>query len=340
MKRCNALSGLALLSALVLFPGSGHAGVESILGKWVAKAETPNGPLEVEIELKLDGNQLIGTMGAFQGSVPLSNIKFEEPILTVEAALGALNFRLSGTLKDGKFAGEWVQVGGEMKGTWSAERKAEPTAVTSESDVTGEWDSVAVTPNGDLKLRLDLKKEGEKLGGTISSEMGSLSLKTASFKDNNLQFEIEVEATTYRVEAALKEGRLSGKWSQLGSTDTGAWSATRKASAAAPAPAPSQAFASLAGGWNSIAVLPDGTNFPLAVTFIQEGETITGSIAGPDGNINVQNGKFTSNTLTFEIELMGAKYRVEATLANGKLTGKWSAPQGTDSGAWTAERKP
>jgi hypothetical protein len=332
------VSVLVVLSTLVLLSGSSLAGVEDILGKWIVKAETPNGPLELEFELKLEGTKLVGSVGAFQGSVPLSGIRFEDPNLTAEAVIAGATFRLTGALKDGKFTGEWQQIKIESKGTWSAERK--PVAMTASSGVAGEWESVAVTPNGELKMKLDLKQVGEKLEGTLASEMGSINLKDASFKDNNLKFDIEVQATTFRVEAALKDGRFTGKWTQVGTGDTGAWSASRKAPAAPAASSTAPAAMLLDGAWNSVAVLPDGTNFPLAVTFKQEGDTVTGHVVGPDGNIAVRNGKYAGGKLAFEIEVMGSMYRVEAENVSGKLTGKWVAVKGTDSGAWSAERKP
>src|SRR5262245_10879263 len=84
-------------------------GVEDILGKWIAKAQTPNGPLEMEFELKMEGNQLLGS--GFQGSFPLNGLKFEDPNLSLEMSLGGMNFRLTGLLKEGRFSGKWEQVG-------------------------------------------------------------------------------------------------------------------------------------------------------------------------------------------------------------------------------------
>ncbi len=115
---------LAVLALMLFFaarPGVG--GVEDILGKWVAKAQTPHGPLEMEFELKMEGNQLLGSAAAFQGSFPLSGLKFEDPNLSLEMNFAGTNFKLTGLLKEGRFSGKWEQVGTEVQGTWTAERK-------------------------------------------------------------------------------------------------------------------------------------------------------------------------------------------------------------------------
>src|SRR5438034_4300894 len=254
MKRIPMLALVALI--LSVTPSNIYAGAENILGKWVAKAVTPNGPIELELEVKIEGNQLVGTMAGFQGSVPLSNLKFENPDLSLEATLAGATFKLTGMLKDGKFAGNYEQVGADLKGTWTAERKDPPVPAAGPGEIAGAWTSVAVTPNGDLTATLDLKHEGDKVTGSVSSETGALPIQAASYKENRLQFDVEFGGNRYRIGAVLKDGKLFGQWSSVGGSDSGAWSATRKvvlSTYTAPA-----AAASLDGTWNSVAATPDG----------------------------------------------------------------------------------
>ena len=333
---------LAVLALMLFFaarPGVG--GVEDILGKWVAKAQTPHGPLEMEFELKMEGNQLLGSAAAFQGSFPLSGLKFEDPNLSLEMNFAGTNFKLTGLLKEGRFSGKWEQVGTEVQGTWTAERKG-PTATTAAAGgISGVWSSVAVTSQGELLLSLDLKQDGEKLTGTVSSELGSLPIQAATFKDDTLQFDIDMNGTIYRTSAVLKDDKFSGRWVNVGTNDGGPWSATRKAAAPSVAPAaPSvAAFGSppLQGSWNAVAVTPDGTR-PFQLVLKQSGDIISGNIVTPEGNIPVKKAAFANNVLTLEIEYGGGSYRIEASLANGKLAGKWSSASGAESGAWSAER--
>jgi hypothetical protein len=326
---------LAILALMLFFaarPGVG--GVEDILGKWVAKAQTPNGPLEMEFELKMEGNQLLGSAAAFQGSFPLNGLKFEDPNLSLEMNLGGMNFKLTGLLKEGRFSGKWEQVGTEVQGTWTAERKVTTAATPTAGGIAGAWSSVAVTSQGELLFSLDLKQDGETITGTVSSELGALPIQAATFKSDTLQFDIDLNGTIYRTNAVLKDDKLSGRWVHVGTNDGGAWSAIRKAAA------PSVQTASsvpLQGTWNAVAVTPEGTR-SFQVVLKQSGDVISGNIVTPEGNIPIQKATFANNALTLEIEYGGGSYRIEASLANGKLAGKWSSASGSETGAWSAER--
>jgi hypothetical protein len=339
----SRIARISILFVPLALPLRGFAGVESILGKWLAKAETPGGTVELEIELRQEGTQLVGTAAMFQSPVPLKDLVFEEPNLAVQLTAGGLTFKLKGMIKDGKFSGTYEQVGGDLKGPWSMERKAESAAA---GGISGAWDAVAVTTGGDLQTVMDVKLDGQKVTGTVASAMGSVPIKegTGSYKDGVLQYDIEFGGNTYRIEAALVEGKFTGKWSTVGGTDTGVWTATRKAAAPA-APAARLAAASttalpLEGRWTSVAITPSGPiNFEAKVA--QSGETVTGEIITPDGNsIPIKNGKFANNSLTFEIDLGGSVFRMEATMTGGKLAGKWAAIGGTDTGEWSATKKP
>jgi hypothetical protein len=344
MRKKLSLAVLSLLLACGFAAEPGLAGIESILGKWLIKAETPNGPIEVEFEMRQEGNQLVGTAAMMQGTIPLSAIKYEEPNLTVELSLGGSNYRLLGTLKDGKFTGTWEQVGGDMKGTWSAERKAGGAlaAPAGAAGIAGTWNSISVTPNGDLALTLELRQEGDKINGTLSSDMGSVPIQAVSYKENKLQFDVDLGGTVYRVEGIHKENKVEGKWYPAAGGEGGSWNATRKAATPAPpgTPAPAVAASSvIEGTWNTVAVSPDG-NLSFQSVFKLVGGALSGQLVTPDGTIPVQKLSFSDNRLSFEVDYMGGTYRIEGVLANGKLTGRWSAVTGSETGTWSAERKP
>jgi hypothetical protein len=289
----------------------------------------------MEFELKMEGNQLLGSAAAFQGSFPLNGLKFEDPNLSLEMNLGGMNFRLTGLLKEGRFSGKWEQVGTDVQGTWTAERKSTATTADTAGSITGIWSSIAVTSQGELLLTLDLKQDGEKLTGTVSSELGALPIQAATFKGEMLQFDLDLNGTIYRTNAVLKDDKFAGRWVNVGTNDGGAWSATRKAAA------PSAATASslpLQGTWNAVAVTPEG-NRPFQLVLNQSGDVISGNIVTPEGNIPIKKAAFAGNMLTLEIEYSGGSYRIEASLANGKLAGKWSSASGSESGAWSAEHK-
>ncbi len=337
MKRESLIVSCLLCMGLALTGAPARAGIENIIGKWNAKAVTPNGPIELELEIKAEGTELVGTLAGFQGTVPLSNLKFEDPNLSLEVTLAGSTFKLIGILKDGKFDGKYEQVGTDFKGAWTAERKVASAPAMTASSISGSWNSIAVTPNGDLAMRLDLKQDAETLTGTLGSEMGTIPIQAASFKENKLQFNVDIGGTMYRVEANLADDKFSGQWSAVGGTDTGAWNATRKL--ASPVPAVASSATNLDGVWTSTAATPDGNSIIFDLELKQAGDSLTGNAIAPEGKIPLQKGSFTKNVLSFEIEYAGATYRIQAELASGKLTGKWSALNSPDTGAWSAARK-
>ena len=268
-------------------------------------------------------------------------VKFSAPDLSAELARADGTFKLSASSKDGKFTGTYEQIDGDERGTWTAVRATQtapaPDGATPAAGISGTWDSLAVTPGGDMTAALELKQEAEKVTGEIRSDMGNLPILAASFKDNRLQFDLDLGGNLYRVKAELKDGKLVGGWSPAEGGEGGAWSATRKDSRPPVAAAVSAAPA-IAGSWDAMASSPMG-ELRFVVEIKQSGETLSCTIVTPDGSIPTQKPAFTNGKLTFEVEYMGGTYQIEGALANDKMTGKWSSLDGTESGPFTAERK-
>ncbi len=333
--------GIAVIG-LVLFLASGGTAAsltaaDDIVGKWQVKAETPNGPFDLAFEFRPEAGKISGTATAPQGSGTFSTVKFESPSFSAELQIGDESYRLTATMKDGKLAGAWEQIGGDAKGTWTAERVGQTSSSAPGSGISGVWDSLATTPNGDMSATIELKQDGEKVTGEIRSDMGSLPIQAASFKEGKLQFDIELGGGTYRVQAALKDGKLDGGWAPAEGGDGGSWTANRKAASAATVPAKAAGNA-IVGLWNAVASTPDG-DMSFQIEIKQAGDSLSGAFLTPDGNLPLPKLTFENDKLSFEVEYMGGNYRIELILANEKLTGKWSAISGSESGAFVAERR-
>ncbi len=327
--RCAAV--FAFIAALTIMPAAG--GVDPILGKWIGKADTPNGLMDLELVFTQAGDQLQGSVLLMQSQVPLRAIKFEDPQVSLEISFGGADYKLMATAKDGKLKGTWEQIGGDLKGTFAAERQS--TAPSQVVGISGDWNLVAQTPNGEMPATLTLKQENGQLIGLIASERGSLPLLNTSFKESKLQFDVEMGGATYRLEGLFDENRLSGKWTPVGGGEGGTWNAKRKL----PAP-PASAGAtplSLDGDWNSVAVTPNG-ELPMKLSLKQDGGNITGNLSTPDGSVPIQKASYSQNKLSFEVTHESNIYIVEATLVEGKFQGQWKVSDGSESGAWKAER--
>jgi hypothetical protein len=195
---------------------------------------------------------------------------------------------------------------------------------------------VAVTPGGDLKAVLDVKQDAASLTGSLSFETGTAPVTAVTFKDGKFHFEVDLGGTVYAVNAELQGSALKGKWSPVAGGEGGDWSATRKGTEPAAAAAPVQE--SLAGTLDATAESPDG-NLSVQMQLQQTGESISGQLVAADGSIAIQKPTFAAGKLSFEVEYMGGTYRIELALEGAKMTGKWTAVGGTDTGKFYAQKK-
>jgi hypothetical protein len=64
-------SGAFVLVCLVLaYPATGSADTGSVAGKWLARAETPQGPLDLTFDLRIEGDRLFISLNAEVDGVP------------------------------------------------------------------------------------------------------------------------------------------------------------------------------------------------------------------------------------------------------------------------------
>jgi hypothetical protein len=76
------------LIAFVMTVGMATAALAAdVTGKWVGSVDTPNGPIELTYELKVDGETLTGTVASAMGSLPISNGKIAGDTLTYDVDL-------------------------------------------------------------------------------------------------------------------------------------------------------------------------------------------------------------------------------------------------------------
>ncbi len=88
---------------------------------------------------------------------------------------------------------------------------------------------------------------------------------------------------------------------------------------------PAHAANPVTGTWTGDMKTPDGQGFSLTFTFTQDGDKLTGSIAGPQGDpIAIADGKVTGDKITFNVSFNGATIHHEGTLDGDeiKLTSK------------------
>lgn len=66
-------------------------------------------------------------------------------------------------------------------------------------------------------------------------------------------------------------------------------------------------FAGIDGHWKGSLLAPDGNEYPLDYTFKTDGNKLTGSGQSPNGAVNISDGKISSDSLSFAIDVGGVK---------------------------------
>jgi hypothetical protein len=77
--------------------------------------------------------------------------------------------------------------------------------------------------------------------------------------------------------------------------------------------------ANVTGTWSATVDSPNGS-FPITFTFTQDGNTLTGSVQGPQGDpMPITNGKIDGDTFTFDVEFNGTVIHHECTVDGDQI---------------------
>ena len=168
------------------------------------------------------------------------------------------------------------------------------TTTAAAADVLGTWDATVTTAQGQsIPSQIKLKKEADKIVGTIGSQMGEMPVE-AEVKGKTLSIWFNFQgqggqATSIELAGTVEGDTVKGTMA-VGGQPGGEFIATRaKTATAATAPAakdqPAAAKTDLTGTWNVTVELPNMTANP-TIVLKQESEKITGDY------VSAQYGKF------------------------------------------------
>ena len=109
------------------------------------------------------------------------------------------------------------------------EKPKDPPATPDTSSVAGRWDMWVTTDQGNMGSTLDLKLDGKKVAGTITSERGTSPIE-GEFAEGKLTFWLTMQGSSGSMQitfaGAMKEdGSLSGTLDAQGYQIP--WTATR-----------------------------------------------------------------------------------------------------------------
>jgi hypothetical protein len=190
-----------LLFAVVLLAGAHSVVAQTDLtGDWNVAFETPQGPTNVRVNIKQDGDKVAGLfktpMGElpFDGTVSGDDLKFEFPYMVQGQAITiSVTGKVDGSTIAGKAIygsfgeGDWKATrveGDSSAGSGSVPSADSPSAApvapavgpagSSRDSFGGTWDVVVKTGAAEFPLTASLSITGEQVSGTFASQMGSI----------------------------------------------------------------------------------------------------------------------------------------------------------------------
>jgi len=111
-----------------------------------------------------------------------------------------------------------------------AQEAPKPDAKPADVNVTGVWDMSVETPNGTIENVATLKQEGEKLTGTLSSQMGEIAME-GTVVGNEIKWVLNIDMGGQQVAIAFAgkvEGEAMAGVFEMGGMGTAAWNAKKR----------------------------------------------------------------------------------------------------------------
>ncbi len=289
------------------------------LGDWNLKVMTDDGQtLASVLKISQDDGKLKGVFVGMDGT----EVKADE----IAVKGDDLNFKVTldfqGTELIAKFA--LKQEGSNLKGTVEYDLGGQ----TGTLDVTGgraaagagkidegTWDLEIQTDDGQtLKAALNLKKDGDKLGGTFVGVDGTeVKVDEAAVKDGELAVKVTVDFQGSELVAKFKLKAVDAGAKGTVDYDLGGQTGTLDVIAKRPA-----SDNKLAGKWDVEVTTDDGQSLKSSVKIDVDGDKLKGVATTPDGKeVKLEDGKIAGEEVTFSI-----KVDFEGTALVAKFKGK------------------
>ncbi|HKE58270.1 MAG TPA: hypothetical protein VKB46_16270 [Pyrinomonadaceae bacterium] len=235
----NVLFLTTLLSISVALGNSSFSGVQgqgngaatakdTLSGKYEGTATRANGQsLPVVMELKNDAGKVSGRATSGQNVAEISEGTLADGKLSLK--FQGQNGVLTAKVEGDKITGEWgagpQKQTVDLKKVAVAAAAADPAAAPVE--LAGEWDAVADAQGQPFPFTLVLKIEGEKVTGSSTSQLGESTISNGTWKDGQLNFQLDSQNGTVVMSATVVEGKLSGAFDFAGQMQ-GKWVAVKK----------------------------------------------------------------------------------------------------------------
>ena len=227
----HKMNRIGLLALTFLF-GSIVAFAQGPTGTYEGTVTTPNGPAKISFELKSEGAKVTGQAKHGDKTIKITDGKFENGTLTI--VFDAKDHSFTGKVDGDKITGEaadgMAKIPIELKKVNPAAAAAPATAAApaaGAADLNGQWEAVADANGQPFPFLLVLKVDGETVTGSSSSQLGESTVKSGTWKDGKLVFQLEGQNGTISMSATVIDGKLSGEFDYSGQLQ-GKWVAVKK----------------------------------------------------------------------------------------------------------------
>jgi zinc protease len=195
-------------------PASG--GPVNANGKWNLKMSAMGQNLDVNLDLKQEGEKVSGEMsspigkgaieeGKLNGNKFTGNAKvsFQGQPVTLKIAGTIDGDNMKGTVDSGfpgapAFAFSGKRAAGEMP-----KPATTPVPASNSNDLSGNWTIETNAEGSPISIDMILKQDGEKLSGDLSSAIGSGKVTSGNFKDGKIEATMMIDFQGNPVEVKL-----------------------------------------------------------------------------------------------------------------------------------------
>jgi hypothetical protein len=193
------------------------------------------------------------------------------------------------------------------------------------ADLTGKWNVTATAPGGDreYKMELELRNEGGKLAGTMTSTQGSIALEQVVLEGDQLSYTIPTGSGGYKIKFTVAADALNGSYTSPDGT-TGKAVATRAAAA------------DIAGRWKGAAKSDAGREYSLELDLAVDAGRVRGTLTVPQGSVPIEEARLDGGEFTFKVHADEGTYTVKLAVTGNEMTGSYAGPG--EKGKVTARR--
>ena len=215
-----------LVAALCMSPGIAVAQAPAgPSGHWEGAIKVPAQDLQIELDLAKAGDKWEGTI-----SIPAQGVK-NLPLAGVAVTGEAVTFAIGGIPGEPTFKGTLSKDGTGISGDFNQGAGTVPFSVARTGDakivrppkstpvtkeLEGSWEG-AVDINGNvlrLLVKLSNQPDGTATGTLTSVDQGGVVIPIAAVVQTDAHLRLVVPAVIGNYEGDLKDGELTGKWTQ------------------------------------------------------------------------------------------------------------------------------